>query len=82
MDKNEMEGMILQMFQKEERIWELMASKDNKAAGRHLERVREAHGLFVNIMGGISCGLHGNGPKEIARPLLNVRAGRVWKSQP
>lgn len=76
MDKSEMEGIVLQMFQKEERIWALMASNDNETAGRHLERVHEARRLFMESMSGIPCG---NGPD---RPLLNVRAGRVWKSHP
>lgn len=57
MDKNEVRDMVFQMFRKEERIWELMASDGNQTAKEHLERVREAHRIFENGFCGNQCNL-------------------------
>ena len=46
MDKAEMRDLVLRLFQKERRIWELMASEGNETAKGHLEKVVEAEALF------------------------------------
>lgn len=46
MGRNKMRALVLRMFQKEKRIWELKAMDGNEAAGGYLETVRAAETLF------------------------------------
>lgn len=46
MNKSEMRELVLRMFQKEKRIWQLMAMDGNETAKGYLTRVEEAERLF------------------------------------
>lgn len=46
MNKSEMRELVLRMFQKEKRIWQLMAMDGNETTKGHLEKVVEAEALF------------------------------------